>query len=109
MAPKKSNSNHLPDPNRIQTRPKNATAHPGKVAMESLAVRRKTEEIEQEKRVKNERRQAREQKKVDSQAAVLDIAEYEDKMVVDDAEEKLRFPRRKLMGELAIDSNAGLL
>jgi hypothetical protein len=46
-----------PDPDRRQTRPGNANAHPGKIAMEALAVRRKREEIDEEKKERSERRE----------------------------------------------------
>jgi hypothetical protein len=54
MAPQNSKSRKPavgPDPNRLQTRPKNATAHLGKVL---IAQRRRPEDIEDEKRQKAE-------------------------------------------------------
>ena len=100
MAPQNSKSRKPavgPDPNRLQTRPKNATAHLGKVL---IAQRRRPEDIEDEKRQKAERRQAQDQKKVDIQAAVQDVAKYEDQMAIADAEAEAKFPRRKPKGEL---------
>src|SRR5258705_9664585 len=88
-----------PDPNRVQTRSTNANAHPGRVMMEALAVRRKHEDIEIEKQVKKERRKAREKKKADAQMAVLDIADFENNMTVDIIREETSFPRRRLEPE----------
>jgi hypothetical protein len=48
------NSKQQPEITDHQTRPKNATTHPGKAAMEVLAVWRKKEEIENEKKVKQQ-------------------------------------------------------
>jgi DNA-binding protein H-NS len=88
-----------PDPNRVQTRSKNANAHPGRAVMEALAVRRKPEDIEIEKQVKKERRKARAKKKADAQMAVLDIADFENNMAVDNIREETSFPRRQLEPE----------
>lgn len=102
MAPRKPKINCPvePDPSRIQTRPKNATTHPGRIINETLVVRRTAEEIEDEKNAKEERRQARKQKIANLEAAAVDIAEYENKMAVDDAGEVARFPRSKPKGEI---------
>jgi hypothetical protein len=51
-------ANQEPDPNRCQTRPTNANAHPGKVVLEALAVRRKQEDIEAEKNARDGQRQS---------------------------------------------------
>jgi hypothetical protein len=101
MAPRKprANSPVEPDPNRIQTRPKNATTHPGRIINETV-VRRSAEEISAEKNAKEERRQVRKKKEVDLKAAAVDIAEYENEMAVDDAGEVARFPRSKPKGEI---------
>jgi len=88
-----------PDPNRRQTRPANANAHPGRVALEALAVRRKPEEIERDKQIQNERRKAREKKTSNEQAAIKDIVEFENEMAVEDLEQKAKFPRRQTEGE----------
>jgi len=93
----KDNPGEAPDPNRLQTRSKNASTHPGQILLDA---RRRPEEVEDEKRVRNERRHAREQKKVDLQAAVLDVAAFENQMAVDDAEVEASFPRYKPKGEL---------
>jgi hypothetical protein len=104
MASRKSKANSAaPDPNRIQTRAKNASTHPGRVVNEVLAAWRKPEEIEDEKRVRTERRQARKRKEADLHTAVQEVAEYENQMAVDDTENKTRFPRRKPMGELLLN------
>jgi len=87
--------NQQPDPNRRQTRPANANAHPGRIALEALAVRRKPEEIESEKQAKKEQRKAREEKKAKKQTAVMDIAEFENEMAMEDIEQKAKFPRRQ--------------
>lgn len=87
--------NREPDPNRRQTRPTNATAHPGKAAMEVLAVRRKRKDIDAEKKARDGRRQARERKKVNERAAVMDIADFENQMALDDINDETRFPRHK--------------
>jgi len=101
MAPRKpkASSPVEPDPNRIQTRPKNATAHPGRIINETLVVRRTAEEIEDEKNAKEERRQARKQKKADLETAAVEIAKFENKMAVDEAEELGKFPRSKSKGD----------
>jgi hypothetical protein len=88
-----------PDPtNRRQTRPGNANAHPGKVAMETLAVHRKQEVIDEEKKDRDERRQKRETKKAKEQVAILEIADFEDEMALDNIEEESHFPRRQTKG-----------
>lgn len=84
-----------------QTRPTNANAHPGKAAMEVLAVRRKQEDIDNEKKVQDERRKAREKKKVNGLAAIEDIAEFENKMAFDDKEHLAKFPRRQTESKLS--------
>lgn len=87
--------NPEPDPNRRQTRPANANAHPGKAAMEVLAVRRKREDIDAEKKARDGRHQTRERKKVNKQAAVIDIADFENQMALDDINDETRFPRHQ--------------
>jgi hypothetical protein len=52
MPPRKSR--HQPDVTDHQTRPRNATTHPGKAAMETLGVWHKKEEIENDKKAKLE-------------------------------------------------------
>ena len=101
MAPRKPkvNSPVEPDPNRIQTRTKNVTTHPGKIINETV-VRRSAEEFEAEKNAKEEWRRLQKQKEVDLEAAAVDIAEYENKMAVDDAGDMARFPRSKTKGEI---------
>jgi DNA-binding protein H-NS len=81
-----------PETNQRQTRAKNANTHPGRAAMEALAVRRTREVIELEKKAKEERRQAREKKKADREAAVKDIADFENRMALDDFEQEAQFP-----------------
>lgn len=93
-----SEANQQPDPGRHQTRPANAHAHPSIAAKEALAVRRKKEDIEREKQVKNERRRVREKKKADAKKAVIDIAEFENDMAVDDMYEEKKFPRHQSEG-----------
>ena len=88
-----------PDPNQRQTRPGNANAHPGRITLEALAVRRKPEEIERDKQIQNERRKAREEKVSNKQAAIMDIVDFENEMAVEDLEQKAKFPRRQTEGE----------
>jgi hypothetical protein len=88
-----------PETNQRQTRAKNANTHPGRTAMEALAVRRKREVIELEKKAKEERHQAREKKKADREAAVIDIADFENRMALDDFEQEDKFPRHQAEGE----------
>lgn len=83
-------SNQLPDPGRRQTRAKNANAHPGRILLDALPVRRKKEDIEAEKKGQ---RQVREEKKAKTRAAVLDIADFENQMAIDDRNDEMRFPR----------------
>ena len=66
--------------------------------MEVLAVRRKKAEIEDEKKAQDERRKARQQKKASKQAAVLDVADFENDMAIDDKAEKTKFPRNLTEG-----------
>jgi len=87
-------ANQPPDPNRRQTRPTNANAHPGKV-LEVLAVRRKPEDIASEKKAKNKRRNAREEKRTNEQVAIMDIADFENEMAVEDKEQRAQFPRHQ--------------
>jgi hypothetical protein len=93
MAPQKPKANNPvePDPNRIQTRTKNATTHPGKIINETV-VWRSAEEIQAEKDAKEERCRLRKQKEADLEAAAVEIAAYENKMAVDNAGEVARFP-----------------
>ena len=86
------NPSAVPNPNRIQTRAKNAFTHPGKIVSEELRVRRRPEELEEEKRLRTERRQAREQKEAALRSAVLEVAEFENKMAADDTESQAKFP-----------------
>ena len=76
----------------------NTTAHPGNVVRDVLAVRQKKEEIEEEKKGKNERRKARERKKADAQVAIRQIADFENKMAVDDRAQEAKFPRHQTEG-----------
>jgi hypothetical protein len=110
MAPRKPNANNPvePDPNRIQTRTKNATTHPGKIITETV-VRRSAEEIKAEKDAKEERRRLRKQKEADLEAAAVDIAEYENNMAVDDAGEVARFPRSKPKGEIVPEPHSAVI
>lgn len=88
------------DPNQVKTCSKNATTHPGRIVNETLGVWRQPEEIEGEKSCRVERQQAQDQKKANSQASALEIAEFENKMAVDDTETVASFPRHKPEGEL---------
>jgi hypothetical protein len=87
-----------PDPNRRQTRPGNANAHPGKIVMEALAVRRKREEIDEEKKEQSKRRETREKKKANKKTAVVEIADFEHAMAIGDTEIEAQFPRYKTKG-----------
>lgn len=92
-------ANQQPVPNRPQTRSANANAHPGRVVIEALAVRRKPEDIELEKQIKKERREIRAKKRADAQAAVMNIADFENNMAVDTIREEQSFPRRQPEGK----------
>jgi hypothetical protein len=61
--------------------------------MEMLGVRHKKEEIENDKKAKLERRQAKEDRKAKEQTAAMDIAEFENRMAVDDIAQEAMFPR----------------
>jgi hypothetical protein len=87
-----------PDPNRRQTRATNANAHPGNVVMEVLAVRRKRDDIEKEKKAKAERRKARQTKDAIHRVAIDDIAEFENQMALDDRTQGTKFPRHQTEG-----------
>jgi len=56
-------ANQLPDNDRRITRPGNANAHPGKIVLEALAIRRNKEVIDEENKGREERRQTRKEKK----------------------------------------------
>jgi hypothetical protein len=87
--------NQQPDPNRRQTRSTNANTHPGRIVIEAIRVRRSKEAIEDDKRARDEKRQAREAKKANKQAAVTEIAEFENQMALDNRDEEIKFPRYK--------------
>ena len=91
-------ANQQPDPNRRQTRATNANAHPGNVVMEVLGGRRKQEDIEKEKEAKLERRKARERKKTDAKASIMDITHFEHEMALGDRAEETMFPRCQTEG-----------
>ncbi|SRR5260221_11523170 len=86
-----------PDPNRRQTRSKNASTHPGNIIIKASG-RRSKEEVEEEKRAKEERRQIRETKKANEKDSVMEIAKYENRMMTKDAMEDHEFPRRRSTG-----------
>lgn len=89
-----------PDPNRRQTRSKNAFAHPGRVVLEALAVRRRPEEIENEKKARNQRQKAKAKKNAHKKVAIKDIAQFELQMALDNKAEEASFPRHKSEGGL---------
>jgi hypothetical protein len=66
--------------------------------METLGVRHKKEEIENDKKAKLERRQAKEDRKAKEQTAAMDIAEFENRMAVDDIAQEAMFPRHQSKG-----------
>ena len=95
-----------PGPTRPKTRSTNAHAHPGKAAMEVLAVRRKREDIDAEKKAREERRQTRQRKKANEQVAVMDIADFEDRMALDDMNKEIKFPRHQTEGKYSGPTSA---
>ncbi len=86
------------NPNRCQTRAKNANAHPGNVIKEVLGNRRKPEEIEKDKKAREERREAKEQRKANNQRSIQQIADFENTMALQDQVEETSFPRRQTEG-----------
>jgi len=86
-----------PDPDRRQTRPGNANAHPGKIVMEA-SVRRKQEVIDEEKEERSKRRESREKISANKKTAVIDIADFENEMALNDMEMEAQFPRRQSKG-----------
>ncbi len=52
---------------RIKTRPRNATVHPGKVVLEGGRSRRSKEEVQQDKELKQARKEAEERKKIQAE------------------------------------------
>ena len=86
-----------PDPIRRQTHSKNADAHPGNVVLEASG-RRNRNEIEEEKKAKEERRKARETKNALAKASVMKIAKFENRMMAEDIMEENDFPRRRATG-----------
>jgi len=97
-------ANHQPDVNRRQTRATNADAHPGRVVLEVLAGRRKKEDIENDKKAQNERRDTRERKKVERQVAIEDIADFENQMPLNDKVQETVFPRHQAEGRQSSSS-----
>lgn len=91
--------NHQPDSDRRQTRAANANAHPGRVVKDVLGGRRKQEDIEKDKEAKKERRETRERKKVEKRVAIGAIAEFENRMALDDEIQGTKFPRRQSEGK----------
>jgi hypothetical protein len=91
-----------PEPNQRQTRATNVNAHPGKVVDEVLRTRRTREVIEQEKKAKNERREARNRKKANEQKAIQDIADFENRMALDNKAGEVMFPRRQTKGRSSV-------
>ena len=92
-------ANQEPDPNRRQTHATNATAHPGKVVLEVLADRRPQEDIENDKKAKQARCEARERKKIGKAKAIKSIADFENEMALDDEIRKTTFPRYQTEGK----------
>ena len=92
-------ANHEPDPNRRQTRATNANAHPGQVVLDALGGRRRQEEIEKDKQAQKERREARERKKVEKQEAIKSVADFENKMALNDKIQETKFPRHQTEGK----------
>ena len=64
--------------------------------MEAVAVRRKPEVIEQEKKAHEDHRQKKEEKKASEKAAVIEVADFEEQMALDAIEEETQFPRRQI-------------
>jgi len=91
-------ANQQRDPNRCQTRATNADAHPGNVVKEILAVRRKQEDIDDEKNARNGRREARKRKEAAAKKSITDIADFENEMALDDRAQEAKFPRRQTEG-----------
>jgi len=85
--------------NRMTTRPRNATAHPGNVVIESLRARRGTEEIQYEKDQKRSRKAAKEKKTAEAKAlkaegkAFVAQCEADDAVVAANADRE--FPRHR--------------
>ena len=86
-----------PDPSRRQTRSKNANAHPGNILLNAYG-RRSREEIEENKKAKEEWRNAREAKKALKKVSVKEIARLENRMIAEDAMEEDWFPWRRTTG-----------
>lgn len=63
--------------------------------MEVLAVRSNKEEIEKDKKAKNERRQAKQDKKANEQTAAIEVAKFENQMALVDRAQEAKFPRRQ--------------
>ena len=89
-----------PDPNWRQTCSKNAFAHPGKVILDTLVVRRKPEVIENEKKERNKRQEAKAKKDAHTKVAIKDIAQFEHKMALDDKAHEAKFSQHETEGEL---------
>jgi hypothetical protein len=92
-------ANQQADPNRRQTRPSNANAHPGKVVKEVLGGRRKPEEIEMDKKARQERREEKERKKAKIQESIQQVADFEHTMALHDKVEETSFPRHQTEGK----------
>jgi predicted RNA-binding protein len=66
MVDNKAENEPAPQPTRMATRARNATAHPGTV--DARRVRRTKEEVAKEKELKNLQAEAKEQKKIANEA-----------------------------------------
>jgi hypothetical protein len=77
-------------PTRPTTRAKNANQHPGKIGQ--IRVRRTKAEIEHDKAVLREKKQAEEQK---TNEGIARVAQLEDKMALDEADAGSAHPRSR--------------
>ena len=89
------NSPSKPDPNRVSTRPKNATTRPGQVVLAQCSTRRPESIIQAEKAEKAAYRAKKEQQHIEQHEAAQAIAEYEQDMAINDAIDDNQFPRHQ--------------
>jgi isoaspartyl peptidase/L-asparaginase-like protein (Ntn-hydrolase superfamily) len=88
----------------MTTRPRNTTAHPGKVVLENTRARRDKEEIQHEKDLKRAAKAAKEKKAADAtalKAVGRAFVHAEDAAAVTNAKKDV--PRHRGMGSLLIN------
>ena len=92
---------HETELNCCQTHPKNANAHPVQIVLQATSCCQK-EEIVEEKVAKKKRRQMREEKKATEKVAVVNVANFENRLAIEHIEEESMFPWRQSNGKYKV-------